>query len=276
MLAGLAPEDRALVWALLGGVPLYLSWWDQGRSVRDNLAELVCTPGGRLLDEGRLVMASEGEPQGLAGPVLAAIAAGHTKFSQIGTAVRTDPTRVLDRLVESQLVRRVVPVAAAAPSGGRRRLYEVADNFLAFWLGLVSPHRAEIDRGLGASALLGMLASLDDFLSARWEEAFREHLRRLAAAGELGDVLAVGPNWSGANDRIDAVCIAGELREAVLVGAARWAREIDARLLEPALARRSATLPRVRDPLRLAVCARERVTGAGPSTLTVTAEDIFA
>ena len=256
-------------------MPLYLSWWDQGRSVRDNLAELVCTPGGRLLDEGQLMIASQGGPHGLAGLVLAAIAAGHTRFSEVQDAVGTDPTRVLERLVEAQLVRRLAPVTDA-PARGRRGFYQVEDNFLAFWLGLVSPQRSEIDRGLGTSALLAVLAGLDDFLSTRWEEAFREHLWRLAATGELGDVVAIGPNWSAAGDKIDAVCLAGEQREAILAGEANWARHVDASLLEPALARRSASLPRIRDPLRLAVCARESVTGAAPATLTLTADDIFA
>lgn len=274
MLGGLAPADRALVWGLLGGVPLYLSWWDQNRSVDDNLGELVCRPGGRLLDEGQLVLATEGDAHGLAGPVLSAVASGRTKFSEIRDAVRTEPTRTLERLVDLRLVERVVPVTED-PAETRRVRYRVADNFLALWLGVVDAYRSEIDRGLGPSILPVLRASLDDFMGPRWEEAFRQHLRRLAASGHLGDVVAVGRFWTGGGDEIDAVCLAGRSRSAVLVGEAKWARRVRAPAAESVLARKAAALPRVTDPVRIALCAREEVAGAAPSTLVVTAADIF-
>lgn len=276
MLPSLSPTQRALVWGLVGGMPLYLRWWDQNASVRANLARLACTPGGQLLTEGQLVLATEGEGGELARQVLYAIAAGRTKFNEIEQAVRADPGRTLDRLVALRLIERLVPVTED-PRRTRRRIYRIADNFLAFWLGLLDRYRPEIERGLGESILPVLLDSVDDHMGGPWEDAFRDHLRKLAADGGLADgVVAVGPFWTAATDpaEIDAVVLAGRHREAVLLGEAKWGRRVDGSRLRTELERKSQALPRLGADPSYAVCARERVDNAD-EVLAITAADVF-
>ncbi|HZL47915.1 MAG TPA: ATP-binding protein [Solirubrobacteraceae bacterium] len=277
MLRKLAPSDRALVWGILGGVPLYLTWWDQGRSLRENLARLVCRPGGRLLDEGRLVLATEGDTGELGQLVLRAIAAGATKHGEIEQAVRAEPARTLERLIELRLIERIVPVTEAG-SRTRRRSYRIADNFLAFWLGIVEPYRAEIERGLGPSILSPLIERLDDHMGARWEDAFRSHLRRLAAEGALApEVVRIGAFWSEHPAvEIDAVALAGRREEAVLLGEAKWARTANGARIVRELERKASALPLLAPNLSYAVCARERITNLPVTATAITAAEIFA
>jgi AAA+ ATPase superfamily predicted ATPase len=277
MLPRLSPPERALVWGLVGGIPLYLEWWDESVSLDRNLLRLVCTPGGALLAAGELTITSELDRGELGRQILYAIAAGRTKHSEIEDAVRADPARPLERLVRVGLVERIIPVTLD-PRRTRLRRYRIADNFLAFWLTLVDPYRAEIERGLGRSILPVLKAGLSDFLGARYEEAFRSHLRLLSERGQLADdVVAIGPFWTSGPQpaEIDAVALAGRAREAVLVGECKWSRKVDGRRIRRTLEQKAAALPKVREPLHFAIGAREAIENAEPDMLPVTAFDIF-
>jgi hypothetical protein len=92
MLRRLSPPERALVWGLAGGIPLYLKWWNQSAGIDSNLLRLVCTPGGPLLTAGELALASELDGGELARQILYAIAAGRTKHTRSRT--RSGPTRL--------------------------------------------------------------------------------------------------------------------------------------------------------------------------------------
>jgi uncharacterized protein len=288
MLPGLLPETRALVYGLVGGMPLYLGWWQQERTVAENLLYLVGSSGGPLLTEGRLIMETEiGSDQG--GAVLYAIAAGASKYSDIQGAIGFDPLRALDRLQEARLITRVVP-AGEDPRRSRRAIYRIADSFLAFYLGPVLKHRTEIERGRGRIVVPAIEHELDNHLGLPYEEAFRECLWRKAEDGSLGleNIVEIGPWWGAAQsverpaDRnqveIDAVLLAQpELsRLPVAVGEAKWGKSVNGDRLRAKLTAKAASITSDVDRLRYIVCARsEVVTRDGSDTITITARDIF-
>jgi AAA+ ATPase superfamily predicted ATPase len=277
MLPDLSPSDRALVYGLVGGVPLYLTWWDQGASVRANLHRLACRPGAPLLTEGQLVLATEAERGEHPAAALYAVAAGRTRYGQIKDALRAEPARTLDRLQELRLIDKLVPVTETARS--RRAIYRIADNFLAFYLAVLSRFRAEIERGLGDSILTVITQTLDDHLGPRWEDTLRQHVRRLAAAGELGDgIVGVGGWWSDDSAaEIDVVAVAGRGRTPVLAGEAKWARRQHGDRLARQVLAKAQRLPGVPDvnQLKLLVCAREELENVPSDVLGITAHEIF-
>lgn len=278
MLPGLSAPDRALVWGLLGGLPRYLELWDQEAGVADNLERLIAAPGAPLLTAGELAMAGELGDADLARRVVYAVANGRSKFAEIRQAVHTDPTRALESLVQLRLLERVVPVTASERRT-RTVLWKLADNFLAFWLGVIDRYRGEIERGLGSSIVPVLMQDLDRHLGPRFEAAFRDHLRLLASRGGLSeDVVAVGQFWVDQPRQvaIDAVALAGVDRVAVLVGEARWSRQEDARRIRRELDLKMQALPRRAERVLTVACARERLIHHDDVDLAVTAADIFA
>lgn len=282
LLPDLTPADRASVWGVCGGIPLYLRYWDQGQDRRTNLLRLFCRPGGALLNEGDLVLAQEGSLDGLSRQILSAIALGKNRYGEIVEAAGGSRrvAQVLVDLEQLRLVERILPVTDDPRTRSGRTTYRIADNFLAFWLGVIDRYRAEIERGLGEQIVDVVGERLDDHMGPRWEEAFRDHLRRLIGEGAIraeSGIVAVGPYWTRDADpvEIDAVVLAGRSREAVLVGEAKWAREVDGAALKGQLEQRARRLPRVAERLSYAVAARSAVHQA-QGLLAVTADDIFS
>ncbi len=278
MLPGLKPAERARAYAVCGGTPLYLSWWDQNAPLADNLYELAGRPGAPLLTEGQLAMAADvGEGEHTLA-VLAAIAAGRTRHSEIKGLIGADPSRTLDRLIDLRVIERLVPVTEQG-TRSRRRLYRITDHSLEFYLGTLTRFRTEIERGLGTSAVHPMAAWLDAHMGPVYEEAFRQHLRRLAASGALGEGVEVIGSWWSEDSRqeIGAVALAqnGPARVPVLIGESRWAETVDARKSKIDLIRKSASLVQPDEQLRYAVCARDLVEHHESDVLAVTAKDIF-
>ena len=286
MLPSANPLDRAAAWGVCGGMPYYLSAWEGDQTLAHNVQNLFCSERALLLSEGEFVLATED----IAGSgrerfpeqVLRAVAAGHTSYREIRSAINTLPTRALGELERLRLVSRVQPVTEKPST--KLSYYRVEDNFLDFWLKMIEPHRQAIEQGLGQGVTTVVLESFDDYMGSRWEEALRQHVRALAAADQLHPaIIGVGEFWSRqvapAEDpfQLDVVAIAGRSRRIALVGEATWSRRRAAGVMLADIKRKAegARLNLVDDPVWL-VCARDQLAGVPDGVMAVTAHEIFA
>jgi hypothetical protein len=129
---------------------------------------------------------------------------------------------------------------------------------------------------LGKQILPVLTEQLDDHMGDRWEAAFRQHLLRLAASGELGErIVDIGRWWRDAPPvEIDAVALAGRGGKAVLLGEAKWARRADGAALRAGLEAKAGALPALAEEVSYAIAARGQVSHADDVT-AFTAADIF-
>jgi AAA+ ATPase superfamily predicted ATPase len=270
----LQPADRALVYGVLGGMPVYLQRWDDRLASEANLHALFANPVSPLVEEGEFVLSSELPEASGYFRILHAIAAGERTYGAIKDFAGIEIQRQLERLISIGLVERTLPITEN-PSRSKRALYRIADNFLNFWFRFIYRHRADIARGLGSELLeRSVIPALSDYMGEPWEEMCRDFIRVEAITGRLPvEVSRVGRWWNRDNSvEIDIVGLRG--KEVVLAGSVKWSRSAGTQELR-ALRRAAEALPDRAEHVQLAVFAREQIDPIDKDVLGFTAQDLY-
>jgi AAA+ ATPase superfamily predicted ATPase len=247
-----SPEAQVAAYALVGGVPQYLSWFDANASLSTNIRQAILSPMSVALAEIELLLSDEVRDIRTYLTVLNAIGEGAHALKDIASATltaSTNLTRYLGVLQELRLVERRVP--ATVPPAIRHRSkqgrYHLTDPFHRFYFRFLRPNQAEIayqpDRVLeqiqtGLRAFVGQTA---------WEELARIWVKHQGMRGALSFTPEViGSHWDR-TVQADVVAISWRER-AILVGECKWGadsvnRQTLRRLLEQTLPRTVAVLP---------------------------------
>jgi AAA+ ATPase superfamily predicted ATPase len=270
----LRPDQQALVYGILGGMPVYLQRWDDGGPLEANLQRLFADPVSPLVEEGEFILSSELLEASGYFRILQAIAAGERTYGAIKDFAGIEIQRQLERLIAVGMVERMTP-ATEDGSRSKRAVYRIADNFLSFWFRFIYRHRSDIARGHGQEVLdRHVLPGLPNYMGQPWEEMCRDFVRRQAIRGRLPvEVSSVGRWWTRDNSvEIDVVGLSG--RQVVLAGSVKWSRSAGTQELR-ALRRAAETLPDRADHVHLAIFAREEVRGLDEDVLGYTAADLY-
>ena len=247
-----APDAQVAAYAILGGVPQYLSWFEADASLGENIRRNILGPTSVALSEIELLLSDEVRDIRTYLTVLNAIGEGAHALKEISDATVTAPTNLtkyLGVLQELRLVERRVP--ATVPPNLQHRSkqgrYHLLDPFHRFYFRFLRPNQAEIayqpDRVLeqiqsGLRAFVGQTA---------WEELARSWVFHQGLRGVLGFAPEViGSHWDRS---VQADVVAVSWRERVmLVGECKWGadavtRQELRRLIEHTLPRTLAALP---------------------------------
>jgi hypothetical protein len=127
--------------------------------------------------------------------VLQAVALGATKHSEIKDKAKVTSERAITRLIDLQLLSKMVP-AIDHPDRSRRSVYRIVDPYFDFYFRFIAINRTAIDRGLGEQLVDStILPRLDDHMGHIFEAMARDYSTELIKRAELkGD--AVGSWWS--------------------------------------------------------------------------------
>jgi AAA+ ATPase superfamily predicted ATPase len=213
----LTPEDFIQAYAACGGYPLHLRRWSAERSTEENLRELAFSPGGLLLRDAPDILSEDLDWRGGYERVLTAMAGGARRRSRIAARAQQRIDYTLDRLRRAGYVR---VVRSLGSGGSPDPMYEIADDYLAYWFAVLRDDADLIEGGQGAAVQQRTAGRWQTHTARVFEAAGRDHARRLVAAGELPPDTVVGRWWRDETAEIDVLGLAGD--GPVLVGECRW------------------------------------------------------
>ncbi|HET7090698.1 MAG TPA: ATP-binding protein [Anaerolineae bacterium] len=216
-------DERVAAYAIVGGVPAYLEWFQPDRSLVDNIREVILAPGGLFIAEPELLLYDEVRDPRVYQAILQAIGAGSHTLDAISNATiisKTHLSSYLSRLRELRLVERRLP-ATVPPDKirvSRMGRYHIADPFLRFYYRFIAPQRAEV-----GYRQEDVLASIQEQLRAFvGVTAFEALCREWVSRAERVPFAAqqVGSHWSR-HVQVDVVAVNWRDR-AVLLGECKW------------------------------------------------------
>ncbi|MFV2061938.1 MAG: ATP-binding protein [Chloroflexota bacterium] len=262
--------DRTRAWAVLGGMPYYLEQFDPGRSLGWNVRERMLQRNQVLYNEAELLLRDQLQDPSSYQSVLAAIAGGATRNSEIAARSGIATTALsgyLRPLVDLHLVERAVPFGAD-PAKSKQGLWTIADGYLAFWHAFIRPNTVELEAGRADEIWRTVVRpELDRFVSRpAFEQLCRDYVReRIGRDARLPASGAVGAWWGSVKTRVDgkprnvqceADVVAGSRDEVTLVGEAKWSDDDVGLDALKQLRTAAAAVPGTNDQTRLALFSR--------------------
>jgi hypothetical protein len=128
-------EELVAAYAIVGGVPAYLEWFQPELALVGNVRDVMLAPGSIFLSEPTLILSDEIRDPRVHRTIVQAIGLGahtHSEISAASFVSKTHLTSYLHRLQELRLVERRLPVTI--PQADQQRVrqgrYHLSDPFL--------------------------------------------------------------------------------------------------------------------------------------------------
>lgn len=127
-------EDKVRLFSVFGGIPYYNRLIDSKKSIRENVIDLIASPGARLENEISMYLNSEISKITNANEVFEALAKGSSRYKDLldQSNVSSGPALVdiLDKLIQMDLVAKEAPINNE--NNRKKSGYFISDNLSLF------------------------------------------------------------------------------------------------------------------------------------------------
>lgn len=235
-------EDKALIYGIVGGTPQYLIQMDDNMSVEDNIKNTYLNPSSLLYEEPVNLLKQEVREPAIYTAIIAAIATGATRMSEISGKVGEDTnvcSSYIKNLISLGIVKKEIPYGEKA---SRKSIYSIEDNMFRFWYRFVLENNSIIARGASDLAYNRIEPFLPNYMGGIYEEICKQYLWKLLLSGKCPVAFSNLGRWWG-NDPVEKcqveIDIMGEQdKNTALLGACKWTNEkVDLAVLETLIKR---------------------------------------
>ncbi|NLL94390.1 MAG: AAA family ATPase [Thermoplasmatales archaeon] len=200
-------EERMVVYGLVGGIPWYLGFFDNGKSLKENIIGNLINPYAVLNKESTLLFAEEfGTPVAYF-DVLSSIAKGRNRVSEIAADAGMETSRVsllLKELILLEIVSKIVPID---DPGSRRTVYKIKDHYLRSFFRFIYPGNVEVRRNRYAAAYEEMMEGMQEYLGYVFEDVCSEYVGK--SCREVGTWWGTDPQ-KRTKEEIDIAALCGK------------------------------------------------------------------
>ena len=196
----LAFTESVEQYAVTGGVPKYLEFFEDGRELTEQIKDAVLSKNGFLYEEPFFLLKSESMTAVNYFSIIKAIADGNHKIGKIAGVLGIESSKLipyLSTLSDLGFVEKRTPVTEKNPEKSRKGLYFIADNFIRFWFKYVYPYKGELELDNMQIVLEEMKKDFETkFVAFAYEDICKDIFANLCKRGVVDFVPSrIGAHW---------------------------------------------------------------------------------
>lgn len=216
-------NELVSLYAVTGGVPKYLEFFDNNLGIFENIKNEILDKNGFLYEEPTFLLQKEVRETMTYFSMIQTIADNNHKLSKIASALEVPATKLtpyIKTLMDLSLVEKRVPVTEKNPSKSKKGLYYIEDNFIEFWFRFVYPYKSELEME-NIQYVVDKIKNnlIDNHVSFVYEDICREQF--VNQSSELGFIISkIGSYWDSKVE-IDIVAIDNDNKK-LIVGECKY------------------------------------------------------
>ena len=196
-------EEVLTVYSILGGMPLYLSLFDDSRSIQVNIIKNCLSTTGYLFNEIDTLLRMELKETFFYKKILLAINSGASTLNDIKTKIGEDGAKIakyINVLENLGFIKAETPVGEKIKA--RNTLYSIDDNYFAFYFRFIYKHLNMLNGLISPAIYYGKeftTENINTYIGHRFEQVCAQFIKEKAYNGELPFFAEEIGRWWGNN-----------------------------------------------------------------------------